>query len=211
MISRLHYISQETADKSHLQNIEEACQAGVDWVQLRVKNKSDNEVLAIATEAKEICKKHKAKLIINDHVAIAKKVKANGVHLGKEDMDPAEAREILGDRPYIGGTANTWEDVERLAMAGVDYIGLGPFRDTSTKENLSPTLGIKGISAILNNMIIGDIQVPIIAIGGIQTEDIFDLQLSGCHGVAVASLINLSDNKKETVNDINYCLPDGEF
>ncbi|UXP31484.1 thiamine phosphate synthase [Reichenbachiella agarivorans] len=211
MISRLHYISQETDGKSHVQNIEEACKAGVDWVQLRIKNKTDDEILEIATLAKEVCKKYKAKLIINDHVHIAKKVKANGVHLGLTDMHPKEAREILGDRPIIGATANTWEDVERLAMEQIDYIGLGPFRETDTKSNLSPVLGLKGISAILNQMIIHDIFMPIIAIGGIQTEDVFDLQLSGCHGVAIASLINYADNKKETVNDIKYCLPDAEF
>ncbi|PIB35216.1 thiamine-phosphate diphosphorylase [Reichenbachiella sp. 5M10] len=211
MISRLHYISQETPGKTHLQNIEEACKAGVDWVQLRLKNKSEEEVLDIATQAKAICKEHKAKLIINDYVAIAKKVKANGVHLGQGDMDPIEARKLLGDRPYIGGTANTWDQVEALAMAQVDYIGLGPFRDTTTKENLSPILGIKGISAILNHMIIEDVHIPIIAIGGIRVEDIFDLQLSGCHGIAIASLINSSENKTDTINDIKYCLPDGEF
>ncbi|MCV9385827.1 thiamine phosphate synthase [Reichenbachiella ulvae] len=211
MISRLHYISQETNGKSHVENIEEACKAGVDWVQLRVKNKTDDELLSIAKEAKEVCKKHKAKLIINDHVQVAKKVKAHGVHLGKQDMAPKEAREILGDRPYIGGTANTWEDIQRLAEAKVDYIGLGPFRHTETKDNLSPVLGIKGISAILNNMIIEDLHIPIIAIGGIQVEDVFDLQLSGCHGVAIASLINTSEDKKETITEIKYCLPDGDF
>lgn len=211
MISRLHYISQETDEKSHLENIEEACKAGIDWVQLRVKNKSEDEILEIAKQAKEICSRYKAKLIINDYVQIAKKVKAYGVHLGQGDMNPKEAREILGDRPFIGGTANTFEQVVELAQAEVDYIGLGPFRHTETKENLSPVLGIKGISAILNQMIIEDIQTPIIAIGGIVVEDVFDLQLSGCYGVAIASLINLSDNKLETVNEIKYCLPDGEF
>ncbi|WP_109829954.1 thiamine phosphate synthase [Reichenbachiella versicolor] len=211
MISTLHYISQETFDKSHVENIREACRLGIDWVQLRVKDKSQDEIEEIAFEAKSICKKFGAKLIINDHVEIAKAVKANGVHLGKNDMNPIEAREILGDKPYIGGTANTWDDVVSLNRAGVDYIGLGPFKFTETKENLSPILGIKGYSTILNNMIISNIDTPIIAIGGITIDDIFDIQMTGCHGVAVASLINEAPNKELMVEEIKSLLPNTEF
>jgi len=212
MISRLHYISQETDDKSHTENIKEACQAGIDWVQLRVKDRELDEIEEMAFEAKTICKKYGAKLILNDHVEIAKAVRANGVHLGQDDMDPVEARAILGDKPYIGGTANTWEQVELLYESKVvDYIGLGPFKFTTTKENLSPELGIRGYSNILNNMIIQEIDVPIIAIGGIEMEDIFDLQMTGCHGIAVASLINNSFDKKETIEEIKLLLPDGTF
>lgn len=212
MISRLHYISQETDDKSHIENIKEACQAGIDWVQLRVKDRELDEIEEMAFEAKTICKKYDAKLILNDHVEIAKAVRANGVHLGQDDMDPVEARAILGDKPYIGGTANTWEQVELLYESKVvDYIGLGPFKFTTTKENLSPELGIRGYSNILNNMIIQEIDMPIIAIGGIEMEDIFDLQMTGCHGIAVASLINNSFDKKETIEEIKLLLPDGTF
>lgn len=212
MISRLHYISQETDEKGHLDNIKEACEAGVDWVQLRVKDRELDEIEEMAFEAKAICKKHGAKLILNDYVDIAKAVKANGVHLGQSDMDPVEARSILGDKPYIGGTANTWEQVELLYDSKVvDYVGLGPFKFTETKEDLSPVLGIRGYSNILNNMIIQDIEIPIIAIGGIEMADIFDLQLTGCHGIATASLINNSLDKKETIEEIKLLLPDGTF
>lgn len=212
MISRLHYISQETEEKSHLDNIREACAAGIDWVQLRVKDRELEEIEEMAFEAKAICKQYGANLILNDHVEIAKAIRANGVHLGQGDMDPVEARAILGDKPYIGGTANTWEQVEMLYESKVvDYVGLGPFKFTTTKENLSPELGIRGYSNILNNMIIQDIDIPIIAIGGIEMEDIFDLQLTGCYGIAVASLINNSFEKKETIEEIKLLLPDGTF
>lgn len=211
MISRLHYISQEVGDKNHIENIIEACKAGVDWIQLRVKNTPEDDVLTMAYEAKAVCKEHGAKLIINDYVEVAKQVKAHGVHLGLTDMSPNEARNILGDKPYVGATANTWENVEQLSKEPIDYIGLGPFKHTQTKEKLSPILGIKGYSSILNNMIIQDIDIPIIAIGGIEMEDIFDIQMTGCYGVAVASLINSSENKKETVENINLSLPNDEF
>ena len=212
MISRLHYISQETNENDHLTNIAEACEAGVDWVQLRVKDLDLEQIEEMAFEAKTICKKYGAKLIINDHVEIAKAVKAHGVHLGQNDMDPVEARNILGARPYIGGSANTWEQIELLYESkAVDYIGLGPFQFTETKENLSPVLGLRGYSNVLNNMIIRDMDIPIIAIGGIELKDILDIQLTGCHGIAVASLINNSDNKKEIISEIKLHLPDGEF
>lgn len=212
MISRLHYISQETEQKSHLVNIEEACAAGIDWVQLRVKDKAPEEIEKMAAEAKKICKKYNARLIINDHVDIAKAVKADGVHLGQQDMDPVEARSILGDRPYIGCTANTWEQVELIYESKVvDYVGLGPFKHTETKQNLSPVLGLRGYSNILNNMIIQDIDIPIIAIGGIEMTDVFDLQLAGCYGIAVASLINHASNKPETIEEIKLLLPDESF
>lgn len=211
MISRLHYISQAIDGKDHLQNIQEACKAGVDWVQLRIKDQPLDEIERIAAEARTICKKAGARLIINDHVEIAKAVKANGVHLGKNDMDPAEARKILGERPYIGGTANTWEDVLKLHLLGVDYIGLGPFKFTDTKENLSPVLGLKGYSSILNNMIINEMETPIIAIGGIGLEDVFELQMTGIHGVAVASLINTAEDKKSVVGEINQLLLNDDF
>ena len=112
-ISKLHYISQEINEESHCDLIEEACEAGVDWVQLRVKNKSFEETLSIAHQVKEICNKYNVQLIINDYVSIAKEIQAGGVHLGKTDMSPLKAREILGDGFIVGGTANTFEDIKK--------------------------------------------------------------------------------------------------
>jgi len=210
MISRLHYISQEINGKSHIENITEACKAGVDWVQLRILDKPKDEIADIAAQAKVICKKYGASLIITDHVEIAKSIKANGVHLESTEISPIEARKMLGDRPYIGGTANSWEDVLKLHMAGVDYIGLGPLKKSPTKQHSSPELGIKGFSTVMNNMIINDMDTPIIAVGGIELEDIFDLQMTGVHGIAVASLINQSEEKSTTVEEINQLMLNGE-
>jgi len=199
MISRLHYITQEVENEPHDQLAEWACQGGVDWVQLRVKNKSYNEWLEIAVRTEAVCRKYHAKIIINDNVTLAKAIRADGVHLGKEDMSPAEARGILGEGFIIGGTANTFEDIERLAASGVNYIGLGPFRFTSTKENLSPILGIDGYSDIIKKCKEKGIHIPIIAIGGIMTEDVKTIMGAGVYGIAVSSAINLNVNKTETV------------
>ena len=214
MISRLHYITQDLPEFSHPQLAEFACKGGADWVQLRVKHplsgelrsqptvvpKGEREIhaawLKIAEETKMVCKKYGAKLIINDNVQIAKEIQADGVHLGKEDMSPREARKILGNNFIIGGSANTMEDARGKMAEGCDYIGIGPFRFTSTRERLNPILGLNGIANIITHL--PNYPIPIIAIGGIKLEDIESLMKTGIHGVAVSSAINLSENKIES-------------
>ncbi len=198
LISHFHYITKDIEGYSHAELAEFACKGCADWVQLRVKNKSYNDWLKIALETKSICKKHHAKLIINDNVYIAKEIEADGVHLGKEDMNPLEARKILGNDFIIGGTANTFEDVEMQMKFGCDYVGLGPFRYTSTKDRLSPILGMEGIGGIVAAFL-G--KIPIIAIGGIRINDIKRLMNVAVHGIAVSSAINGSDNKTGQVKE----------
>jgi thiamine-phosphate pyrophosphorylase len=195
-ISRFHYLTQDMPYLSHPELIEIACAGGIRWVQLRVKNKLPEEWLIIAEQAKEICDRYNAILIINDNVEIAKAVGAHGVHLGKGDMSIDAARELLGMEKIIGATANTLEDILRLDKAGVDYIGLGPFRFTDTKKNLSPVLGVEGYEEVLKQY---SGSIPVIAIGGIVLEDIKPLFNSGVHGVAVSSAINLAANKQEVI------------
>lgn len=163
-------------------------------MQLRVKNKTYPEWLRIAQETKLVCLKYRAKLIINDNIEIAKEIGADGVHLGKEDSNPKEARKFLGDTFIIGGSTNTMEDVSRMIEAGCNYIGIGPYRFTHTKEKLNPVLGLEGIRKIAGN---SGKKIPIIAIGGIKLEDIEPLMQAGIYGVAVSSGINLADDKSE--------------
>ena len=212
MISRLHYITQDLPDFSHSQLAEFACKGGADWIQLRVKNKSHGEWLKIAQETKLVCKKYGAKLIINDNVQIAKEIGADGVHLGKDDMNPKEARKILGNNFIIGGSSNTMEDVKWLMDNGVDYIGIGPYRFTSTKEKLNPVLGLEGIHALQTSKVLKTFDVsapPLIAIGGIKLEDVDSLMQTGIHGVAVSSAINLAADKIKTTG--NICHRVGKF
>ena len=202
MISRLHYITQDLPDFSHAELAEFACKGGANWIQLRVKNKSYEEWLKIAQKTKLVCLKYGAKLIINDNVQIAKEIGADGVHLGKDDMNPKEARKILGNNFIIGGSSNTMDDVKWLMDNGVDYIGVGPFRFTSTKEKLNPVLGLKGIADIITQL--PNYPIPIIAIGGIKLEDVESLMQTGIHGVAVSSAINLSENKIEATKKFKH-------
>lgn len=198
---KLYYISQENG-QTHVENIREACESGVKWVQLREKNQPVEKVEEIAYEVRKICEAFGAMLIINDYPDIARSSKAHGVHLGKKDQSPAVARNLLGLDRIIGGTANTFEDIQSLVQMGVDYVGLGPFRFTATKEKLSPILGLGGYRKILSQCEQAGIQVPVIAIGGITLDDIPSIMETGVSGIAIASLINDATDKKEVVQEI---------
>lgn len=191
MVSKLHYISQGATPEEHLENIQRSCSSGADWVQLRLKDLDEDVLLKTAQKAREITGHFQTRLIINDHYKIAKQVKADGVHLGKTDACPLEVREYLGKFYSVGGTANTLEDCKELLNKKVDYIGLGPFRFTETKKNLSPILGTSGYQAIINAL---QTETPIIAIGGITLEDVPELLKTGVHGIAVSGAITRNFN-----------------
>lgn len=194
MIDRIHYVSQGGTPGDHLKLIADVLLAGAKWIQLRVKNTDENTLLQIAEKAMELCNTHAAKLIINDHPAIALKVGAHGVHLGLEDMPVKEARAILGPHKIIGGTANTFEQVIQRIEEKVDYLGVGPFRFTTTKEKLSPILGAQGFQDIVKRLNALHLSIPIIAIGGIGVEDVASVMETGVYGVAVsAALTNQPD------------------
>ena len=139
--SRFQFISHFNDRYSYLDGIKMALEGGCRWIQLRMKDATDDEVRPIAIEVQKWCKEADATFIIDDRVQLVKELHADGVHLGKNDMPIQEARQILGDGFIIGGTANTLEDVISHAKAGADYIGCGPFRYTTTKQRLSPILG----------------------------------------------------------------------
>lgn len=197
IVHRFHYLTQDLHDITHQELAQIACENGIRWLQLRVKNKPFEEWLQIAHEVRQICNSFQTTLIINDNVEIARAADAEGVHLGKNDMSVAEARAILGKDKIIGGTANTIEDIEHLQNAGVDYIGLGPYRFTETKKNLNSILGLQGYSAILQFY---NSTIPVIAIGGIQLEDVQILMNTGVYGIAVSSAINLAENKAKVIS-----------
>ncbi|GAA3650519.1 thiamine phosphate synthase [Flavivirga jejuensis] len=192
MIPKLHYISQGNTGKEHLENIRKACTSGVELVQLRLKNLSEKKILKLAEEAREITAQFQTRLIINDHYKIAKKIKADGVHLGKSDTCPTIARKFLETWQIVGGTANTLEDCDILIEKKVDYIGLGPFRFTTTKDHLSPVLGTNGYLTILEAL---QTDIPIIAIGGITIHDVPEILETGVYGIAASGEITKNFNK----------------
>jgi thiamine-phosphate pyrophosphorylase len=199
MISKLHYISQQPENGTHLSAIETALQAGSKWIQLRVKDQPGALILEHALQALALCNKYGAKLIVNDYPEIALKADAYGLHLGLQDMPIAKAREIVGKQMIIGGTANTFQDIQQRVDEGADYIGLGPYRFTKTKQKLSPILGIGGYLTIIQQVVSAGIQIPIIAIGGIELEDISLIMKTGVYGVAVSGAITYSTDPEQTI------------
>ncbi|MFL0352608.1 thiamine phosphate synthase [Xanthomarina sp. GH4-25] len=197
IIPKLHYISQGNSPKELLDNIQKACTSGAELVQLRYKKVSEKKLLKLAKEARDITSHFQTRLIINDHYKIAIEVKADGVHLGPADTCPSIARKYLYSWQIIGGTANTLQDAETLLTKEVDYISLGPFRFTSTKDALPPVLGLNGYTTIIEAL---NTQTPIIGVGGITTEDVVAILNTGISGLAVSSAITKDFNTIKTFN-----------
>ena len=198
----VQFITHYTEKYSYLDSVRIALEGGCRWIQLRMKDASPEEILPIAEKALAMCREYHATFIIDDHVELAKQIKADGVHLGKLDMPIAEARRILGKDFLIGGTANTFEDVLAHYQAGADYIGCGPFRFTTTKKNLSPVLGLEGYRRIVLQMKEAGIHLPIVAIGGITKEDIPSLMKTGITGIALSGSILRAEHPTEEMKEI---------
>lgn len=212
-ISKIHYITQSKTEDTILSEVKSVLEAGINWVQLRIKDES-LDYLAIAKQVKIVTDKHNATLIINDRVDICMQIDACGVHVGLTDTPIIEVRKVLGDYKIIGGTANTFADAKNVEFFGADYIGLGPFKHTNTKKVLSPVLGLKTYKEIIPKEEPYGWQfllfnIPIIAIGGLELKDIHQLkEQTGIHGVALSGLIYNSDDKKKLVTEIKTILKD---
>lgn len=200
----LQFITHYTDRYTYFDSAQMALEGGCRWIQLRMKEATEEEVEKEAIRVQDLCRQYGATFIIDDHVALAKKLHADGVHLGKKDMPIAEARKLLGKDFIIGGTANTFEDVQMHYAAGADYIGCGPFRFTTTKKNLSPVLGLEGYRNIVSRMKEAGINLPIVAIGGIAFEDIPAIMQTGVSGIALSgSILRADDPIAETRRIIN--------
>ena len=201
--TNLQFITHYTEKYSYIDSARIALEGGCRWIQLRMKDADTSTLEETALIVQKMCKDYGATFIIDDHVLLTKKIKADGVHLGKNDMPIAEARRLLGDSFIIGGTVNSLDDVRAtLQSATPDYFGCGPFRFTSTKKNLAPILGHEGYRNIIREMKEGGIRIPLVAIGGIRKEDIPELMADGVHGIALSSSILRAENPVEEMKGI---------
>lgn len=190
----LQFITHYTEKYTYLDSVKIALDGGCKWVQLRIKDATDADVLPIAVEAQKLCRDAEATFIIDDRVELVKELGADGVHLGLGDMPIAEARKILGDDFIIGGTANTFENVKAHYDASANYVGCGPFRFTTTKKKLSPVLGLEGYRSIVSKMKEQGIDIPIVAIGGITAADIASIMQTGVTGIALSGTVLRADD-----------------
>ncbi len=190
---RLQYIT----NTSNASLLEQRClsylSGGGRWIQLRLKDADTSERVALGNCLRTLCDAYDAVLIIDDDVEAALKCGADGVHLGREDMPPVEARAILGDDKIIGSTCNTIEDLRRAYRSGSDYAGIGPFRATATKRRLAPLLGAEGISHLVQYNRSLPYPIPLVAIGGITLEDVSAIMACGASGIAVSGEMDKSE------------------
>ena len=198
----LQFITHFTERYSYLDSARLALEGGCRWIQLRMKGASPEHLESVAVKVKKLCLDYGATFIIDDDVALVKKLGADGVHLGKSDMPIAVARKILGKGFIIGGTANTFQDVVNHAVSGADYIGCGPFRYTTTKKNLSPVLGLEGYYNIIRYMKESGINLPVVAIGGITLQDIPAVMATGVNGIALSGTILRAEDPVEETRKI---------
>ena len=199
---QLQFITHPNDRFSYIDSARIALEGGCRWIQLRMKDTSEELLEETALAVQRMCREHGATFIIDDNVLLTKRIGADGVHLGKRDMPIAEARKILGNDYIIGSTMNTFEDITNtLHSATPDYFGCGPFRYTTTKRNLAPTLGLEGYRAIIDQMRKHNIRIPIVAIGGIGKEDIPAIMACGVNGIALSSsILNAQDPITEMQN-----------
>lgn len=202
----LQFITHTNEQYDYYTSARAALEGGCRWIQLRMKEADDDTILAVGHRLRTLCNHYGATLILDDKVELVDTIKADGVHLGKNDMPPAEARRLLGDKAIIGGTANTIDDISHLVASGVNYIGLGPFRFTQTKKKLSPILGIEGYRHILQQCHERGYSLPIVAIGGIELDDIPALMTTGISGIALSGTILRAANPIEETQKIINCI-----
>lgn len=195
----IQFITHANDRYDYLDGVRMALEGGCRWIQLRMKDASEEEVLKTAESTKKLCRQYDAVFLLDDYVELVERTGADGVHLGKDDMSIDEARRLLGKDKIIGGTANTFEDVKRIYSAGADYIGCGPFRFTTTKKKLSPILGLDGYNRIIEQMNAYGINIPVLAIGGILLQDVSDIMQTGVSGVAISGAILNANNDDNPV------------
>jgi thiamine-phosphate pyrophosphorylase len=200
---KLQFITHFSEQYSYIDSARLALEGGCRWIQLRMKDADEALLEETAIIVQKMCKNYGATFIIDDNVLLAKKIKADGVHLGKNDMPVAEARKILGEDFIIGGTVNSFEDIEKvLSNATPDYFGCGPFRFTTTKQKLAPILGLEGYKTIISKMKENNIQIPLVAIGGIGKEDIPSIFECGVGGIALSGGVLKANDPIKEMNDI---------
>ena len=202
----LQFITHRNPQLYEIEGARAALEGGCKWIQLRMKEASDEEFVAVGRVIGKMCKEAGAKFILDDRVHLVETLDADGVHVGKKDMPVPEARKIIGPNRIIGATANTLEDALKAVKDGADYLGIGPFHFTTTKQRLAPVLGLDGLTELMTKLReVSDI--PVVAIGGIKDADIRDIMRSGVTGIAVSgNILNAPSPKEKTeiiLNEIN--------
>jgi thiamine-phosphate pyrophosphorylase len=198
-ISKLHYLTQDMPNRSHLKQVMIACETGVNWIQYRCLSKPDDELIDEINDIAEICDEWGITLIITNHYHLLDRVDAQGVHIEDFDADLKAIRVSIGPDKTLGASATNIERLLDVQKTGVvDYCGYGPFAHTNTKPNNKPLLGYDGYRELQKHK---EIKIPAIAVGGVQLSDVEPLVETGVYGIAVSAAVNLADDPAKTLKE----------
>lgn len=200
-IEKLHFITHDIPQSSHIEQAQIACEAGAKWIQYRCLTKNDVALLADINVISEICDDWGATLIVTNHIHLKGKADIQGFHIEDMGADFIALRKQIGEEFTLGGSSNTIENLIRLANEGADYAGFGPFKVTNTKPNNSPLLGLKGYADAIKRLKTENIDLPILAVGGVTLSDIPALLATEIYGIAASSAINQAENMYEAYLD----------
>ncbi|HEY1024483.1 MAG TPA: thiamine phosphate synthase [Sphingobacteriaceae bacterium] len=204
-IERFHYLTQDLPHRSHTAQVQLACESGAKWIQYRCLSKGDHQLIPEIEEIAAICDDWGTTLILTDHAHLLDRIDAQGVHIEDMAADFSRIREQIGDGKTLGASANTFEQIQRIAESGVvDYIGCGPFALTQTKPNDLPLLGTAGYELLVQRMADAGIEIPLIAVGGIQIADVDGLLKTGVYGIAVSAAVNLRDDPQRAYEEFYH-------
>ncbi len=186
------------------QAVEDACKGGVTLVQLREKHASRLEFVDLAYRVKRICDKYGVPLIINDEPEIAVEIGAAGVHVGQEDLEASRVREIVGPDAIVGVSAATVAEAQAAQRAGADYLGVGGIASTATK----PEAGVLTIEELRE--IVESVDIPVVAIGGVNARTIPGLLGMGLAGYSIVSAIIAADDIEAASRELRSLIDEGE-
>lgn len=185
---------------SHAEQIIKLIDGGATFIQLREKHASPKEFYEAAREALQIARPRNVKIIINDRVDIALALKADGVHLGQDDLPPAHARKILGARAIIGFSTHTLRQAIDAVKLPINYLAIGPVYNTKTKENPDETVGVAGVKAVRE--VVG--AFPLVAIGGITSTNFREVLSAGADSTAMINeLLSGTDDIARKLRDLS--------
>lgn len=200
-IEKLHFITHDIAQYTHVEQAQLACEAGAKWIQYRCLSKTDKELLTDINEIATICDDWGSTLIVTNHTHLKGQADIQGFHIEDMAADFIALRNQIGEEFTLGGSATTIEGLMRLAVEGADYAGFGPYSTTTTKPNSFPLLGLKGYTDAATALKTTNIDLPILAVGGITLPDVTALLQTGIYGVAVSSAIAQSEDLYEAYQD----------
>ncbi|MES2828517.1 MAG: thiamine phosphate synthase [Bacteroidota bacterium] len=200
-IEKLHFITHDIEQHTHIEQARIACEAGAKWIQYRCLTKGDDELLKDINVIADLCDDWGATLIVTDHIHLNGMADIQGFHIEDMEADFVALREKLGEAVTIGGSSNTIDGLIRLATEGADYAGFGPFKITTTKPNKAPLLGIEEYTKAISVLNERQINLPILAVGGVTVNDIEPLLKTGVFGIAASSAINQAEDMRSAYLD----------